>query len=178
MSATQDSPSTVAAPHPGRYWIDPDRSTIALRTTHMLGLGAVRATLAVQGGQIIVAELFGSSRVVAHAGAASFDSGNPGRDKRVRSKALLDAEHHPDIGFVSSSVSAADGTWVVRGTLTAHGVAAPCELTVTETVDRPDGLTIVATGTVDRYAHRVGGRSGLISRQVELTITAVARLTD
>jgi polyisoprenoid-binding protein YceI len=174
MSTTRPLSPAVTVPGPGRYRIDPDRSTIAVRTKHLFGLGTVHATFALRSGEIIVADRVENSRVGAVAGAASFDSQNPGRDKRVRSSALLNADAHPEISFVSGSVSETDGTWTVRGTLTAGGEQAPLELTVTDAVARPDGLTIVATGTVDRYAHGITGAKGLAGRHLELTVTAVA----
>lgn len=175
MSTARALSSTVTVPHPGRYRIAPDGSTIAVRAAHMFGLGPVRATLALRSGEIVVTERVENSRVEARADATSFDSHNPGRDKRVRSTALLNTEAHPEISFVSDSILWADEAWVVRGTLTVEGRDAPCELTITETVEHPDGLTIVATGTVDRYAHGITGAKGFIGRYVELEITAVTQ---
>jgi polyisoprenoid-binding protein YceI len=167
----------VTAPPPGRYRIDPDRSSIAVRATHLFGLGAVSASFALRSGEIVIAERVENSQVEAVASAASFDSGNPGRDKRVRSKALLNAGAHPELDFAAGSVTHTDGTWLARGTLTVRGRAAPCELTVTDTVERSDGLTIVATGCVDRYAHGVTGARGFVRRRLELTVTAVTLRT-
>jgi polyisoprenoid-binding protein YceI len=175
VSTTRPLPSTVTVPHPGRYRIDPDRSTIAVRTKHLFGLGTVHATFALQSAVIIVAERVENSRVEAIADAASFDSQNPGRDKRVRSKALLNSDTHPAISFISNSVFQTDGSWTVRGTLTARGKSAPFELSITNTVDGVDGLTIAATGVVDRYAHGITGAKGFAGRYLELSITAVAR---
>lgn len=63
----------------------------------------------------------------------------------------------------------------MRGTLNARGEDAPCELTITSAVERRDGLIIVATGTVDRYAHGITGAEGFAGRYLEITIAAVAR---
>jgi polyisoprenoid-binding protein YceI len=173
MPTTQPLSSAVIVPHPGRYLVDPDKSIIAVRTRHLFGLGAVHATFALQNAEITVAEQVENSHVRAVADAASFDSQNPGRDKRVRSRALLDTSAHPEISFISDSVSLAHGTWTIQGTLNAVGKDAPCELTIIETVQRPDGLTIIATGTIDRYAHGVTRAKGFASRYLEMTITAV-----
>jgi polyisoprenoid-binding protein YceI len=173
MSSTRPLSSTVTAPPPGRYRIDPDHSTIAVRTTHLFGLGAVHATFALRSALIVLEKRIANSRVEAVADAASFDSRNPGRDKRVTSKALLNSGAHPEISFSSDSVSQTDGTWTVRGTLTARGQSAPCELVITDALERPDGLTIIATGTVDRYAHGITGAKGFAGRYLQVTITAV-----
>jgi polyisoprenoid-binding protein YceI len=95
----------------------------------------------------------------------------------VRAKALLNSGAHPEIAFVARSVTHPDGTWAVCGTVTVRGRAAPRELAVTVTVERPEGLTIVATGSVDRYAHGVAGARGFVRRRLELTITAVTSNT-
>ncbi len=166
----------LATPHPGRYRVDPDHSTIAVRTRHLFNLGAVNATVALRGGEIDVAERLENSRVEARADAAGFDSGDARRDRQVRG--LLDAGRHPEIKFQSDSVRQSGGRWLVSGVLDVRGRRAPLELTVTESAERPGGMTIVATGRVDRYAHDVTRLKGMAARYLDLTVTVVARPTD
>lgn len=173
MFSTQPTITVVTAPEPGRYRLDPRRSTIAVRTRHLLGLSTVRGSFELRGGHIVVTEPADGSSVEAVADAASFSSGNPARDKKVRSSALLNADHHPDLGFVSGSVSRTGDIWTVHGTLTARGASAPLQLTVIDTTEAPDALTIIATGRVDRYAHGITGVKGLAGRRLDVTITAV-----
>jgi polyisoprenoid-binding protein YceI len=174
MSVPRPSSTTVTVPAPGRYRLDATRSTIAVRTKHFFGLGTVDGTFELSGGEFVVAQRIEDSRVVATAAAASFDSGNSGRDKRVSSRAFLDARDHPDFTFTSRSVVRTGNAWTAQGTLTVRGQGAPCELTVTDTEERPDGLAVVATGTVDRYAHGITGARGFAGRYLEVTITAFA----
>ena len=53
---------------------------------------------------------------------ASVNSGMVKRDDAIRSSFLLDSEDHPEMSFVSSSVSKDEGSWVLAGDLTIHGV--------------------------------------------------------
>jgi polyisoprenoid-binding protein YceI len=164
----------VTVPAPGRYRLDATRSTIVVRTRHLFGLGTVRGTFLLSGGELVVADRVEESRVEATAAADSFTSGNAGRDRRVSSKAFLDAQNHPSLAFTSRSVVKTGGSWVARGTLTVRGEGVPFELTVTDTNEQPGAQTVVATGTVDRYAHGITGARGFAGRYLEVTITAVA----
>jgi polyisoprenoid-binding protein YceI len=155
------------------YRVDPTLSTIAVRTRHLFGLGVIHGTFTLHGGQIVVAERVEDSLVEATAAAASFNSGNPGRDKRVGSKALLNAREDPEITFTSHQVVKTGSSWTAHGTLTARGHGAPCEFAVVDTVERPDGFEVVAIGTIDRYAHGITGARGLAARYLDVTVTLV-----
>jgi hypothetical protein len=61
--------------------------------------------------------------------------------------------------------------WVVIGTVTAHGVASPADLSVDEIRDNAGELTIRAT-KIDRYAHHVTAGKGLAARWLTVEITA------
>lgn len=162
-------------PCPARYRIDPEQSTVEVRTTHFFGLGHVTATFALRSAEILVAERFEDSHVSAIVDPASFNSHNRGRDKRVRSKSLLDSEAHPEISFESDSMSTTDRSWTTRGILTARGQDAPFELRVINVAEMDGEITLVATGTVDRYAHGITGAKGLAGRYLSVTLTAITR---
>lgn len=122
-----------------------------------------------------MAETVEGSHVEAVVEANSFNSLNPGRDKRVRSKALLDSVAHPEINFESDGIANADGRWAARGTLTARGQAAPFELHIIDVTERDGDVTVVATGTVDRYAHGITTARGIAGRYLDVTISATSR---
>lgn len=175
MSTSLPLPSTGAAPRPGRYRIDPEHSTVEVRTTHLFGLGDVEATFALRSAEVLLAERWEDSHVEAVADATSFDSRHPGRDKRVHSASLLDSGSYPEIGFESASISNVDGSWVARGILTARGHDAPFELRVVNVAELDGTMTVVATGTVDRYAHGITRAKGLAGRYLDVTVTAFGR---
>jgi polyisoprenoid-binding protein YceI len=105
------------------------------------------------------------------ADSASFASGSKGRDKKVRSKTFLYVDNHPDIAFESTAARVdQSGVWTLQGTITARGVAAPVEFTVSEAAMSQDELALTATATVDRYAHGITAMKGMAGRRLQLTV--------
>ncbi len=63
---------------------------------------------------------------------------------------------------------------MVAGTLTAHGVTAPVDLTVDELdVANAGVLRLRATAKVDRYAHQITAGKGMAARWLTVEIAAV-----
>ena len=82
--------------------------------------------------------------------AASLDTGNPKRDRHLRSADFLDVEHHPELRFRSTSVSDQGGGRLrVEGDLEAAGgrVSLPVDVTV---VHAEGGLELDAAATIDQ----------------------------
>lgn len=168
------TPSNTPTPAAGRYHIDPTRTTVRFHTRHLFGLGGVSGTVNLREADLTVAEPLTLTTLHAVLDAASFDTGNPRRDDDVRSAKFLDASTYPDITFDGQTVSQRNGKWVVAGTVTAHGVPAPVDLTLDELHDNPEELTVRATTRVDRYAHQVTAGKGMAARWLTIEITAVA----
>ena len=165
---------TTQAPTVGHYRIDTSRTTVRFSTRHLFGLGAVSGTVGLREAEFSVTEPL-SGTVHAVLDAASFDTGNTRRDTDVRSAKYLDVAAYPDITFDSQQVRLHEGKWVAVGTLTAHGVAAPVNLTLDE-LGRDDGKLILrASAQIDRYAHRVTAGKGLAARWLTVEVAAVAR---
>lgn len=166
--------STVQLPAAGTYRINPSTSTIAFTTRHMFGIGAVKGSFDLTSGDIIVAEPVIASQVVATATADSFTTGNPKRDKHVKSADFLHAETHPEISFRSTELVPDGVGWLLRGAITARSTTAPVELTIIEATADPTGFTVKAAGKVDRYAHDITKMKGMAARYLTLHITAHA----
>jgi polyisoprenoid-binding protein YceI len=164
----------VTIPASGVYRVDPATTTVAFHTRHIFGLGPVHGSFGLRAASLEVAEPITASRVSASVEAGSFVTGNPKRDAQVRSADFLDAEHHPEIIFVSTGLSQTDQGWVLRGEITARGVVAPVELTVLEVAVAGDVLTAHVSGIVDRYAHSMTKLKGMAGRYLTLDITARA----
>lgn len=164
-------------PAPGTYRLDPARSSTTFTTRHLFGLGKVTGSLAVQDGQVTIAADAAESTVEATLLADSFQSASTGRDKVAKSPGYLDAAGHPHLTFVGTGMVQLGQRWVVRGTLTARGVPAPVELTITDIAEDRDTVTVHATATVDRTAHGLTKGKGLAARDLQLQVTAVARRT-
>ncbi|HJP73709.1 MAG TPA: YceI family protein [Pseudonocardiaceae bacterium] len=165
---------TIQAPSQGVYRIDTTGSTISFRAKHQFGTGTVRGSFGLTGGEIAVALPPEGSTVRASANALSFASGNKARDRKVKSRTFLDAEAHPEISFESTSFEQVDGVWLLRGLLTARGVAAPADFSLDSLEVKSADILISATGKVDRYAHGITARKGLAGRHLWLSITVRA----
>jgi polyisoprenoid-binding protein YceI len=77
--------AAVQIPAAGIYQLDPAASTVTFATRHMFGLAPVKGTFRLVSGQITIADPVTSSTVSAVIDAASFATGNPQRDKDVKS---------------------------------------------------------------------------------------------
>ena len=163
---------------PGTYRIDEESCLITFRTRHLFGLGPVRGTFRLRSGEIRLAEQAGHSAVRATVDADSFHTGNPGRDRTVRSARLLDTAGHPVFTFTSTQVAESGGRWVVRGRLVVRDAEHPVELSIEQA--RADGprLTIVASTDIDRYVFGVTAMKGLAARRLSCQLEIVATRRD
>jgi len=172
MTTTTSVPETLS---PGTYRIDEERCLITFRTRHLFGLGAVRGTFRLRSGEIRLAEQVQDSAVRATVDAESFHTGNPGRDRTVRSARLLDTAEHPIFTFTSTQVAESGGRRVVRGRLVVRDAEHPVELTIEQArADGPQLLTIVASAAIDRYAFGVTAMKGLAARRLSCQLEIVA----
>lgn len=171
---TGQDAGTAALPTAGSYRIDPSRSRVGFTTRHMFGLAPVKGTFTLRSGEVVVADPVEGSSARATVDAASFDTGNPKRDKDVRSTKFLDTDAHPDITFASTGLSRSDGGWVLQGSITARGVSAPADLVVTDISPIGDDLVLTATTTVDRYAHGLTAAKGIAGRRLSFELIAHA----
>lgn len=112
----------------GTWTIDPSHSTVGFVVRH-LGFSKVRGVFTAVEGSIEVADDLTASTAQATIQAASFDSGDAGRDEHVRSADFLDAEQFPTLTFAATDVRHVGGSdYVVSGDLTIRGVTQPVEL--------------------------------------------------
>ena len=164
----------LEVPRVGRYRIDPQASTVTIRTRHLFGLGPVRATLALRDGRIQVAAPPDESAVTARFAASTFRSGNPARDAAVLSPRLLDAEAYPSLVFTSTDLTEAHGQWSLRGELEVRGVARMVEVRLGAVSEHDGVLRAAAQVAVDRYDFGLTAYRGLAARglTVGLDITA------
>lgn len=174
MTKTSMSSSRLDIPQPGRYRIDPEHSTVTIRTRHLFGLGPVRARLDLRDGRIQVSEAPQASTVQARFAASSFRSRNPVRDAAVLSPRLLNAEAYPSLTFTSTEVVQAEGQWSLRGELEVRGVTRLVEVRIGAV--EADGATLRASAqvSVDRYDFGITAFRGTAARRltVDLGITA------
>jgi polyisoprenoid-binding protein YceI len=172
----------MTEPQPGRYRIDPEHSTVTIRTRHLFGLGPVRAALDLRDGRIQVAAPPEASTVQARFAASSFRSRNPARDAAVLSSSLLDAETYPGISFTSTELvqakgqeeDQAAGLWSLRGELEVRGVTRLVEVRIDAVEGDRATLRASAQVSVDRYDFGITAYRGLAARTLTVHLGIVA----
>ena len=118
------SPAVLAAaPQPGHYDIDPDRSRVTFATRHLFGLGRVKGSFAVRRGSADIADPLEVSAIYADIDTASFRTNSRQRDRSVLSPRFLDAAGHPVMTFRSDRIAAEDQA--LTGTLTCAARPGP-----------------------------------------------------
>jgi polyisoprenoid-binding protein YceI len=127
---------------------------------------AVPGTIPVRSAGIEVDEAGRPVSVTAELDLAGIDTGNPRRDKDLRSKRFFDTDRTPHLRFSSTSVTDEPDGWRVTGTLTTG--ERRCEVVLSVRRTGPDGFT--ATGTLDRRDFGIKAPPFLIGRNVTLEI--------
>jgi polyisoprenoid-binding protein YceI len=120
--------------------LDPDRSTVEFHVPNFYGLMTVKGRFTAYDGTL---ELGPQPAVRLTIDAASLDTGHPRRDKHLRSEDFFDVEHHAEVRFTSTSVSADGDRLQVRGQLEAAGERVPLELDATLRGDEVEAVTSV-----------------------------------
>jgi len=174
MTPAEVTSNQLDVPKPGRYTISPAHSTVTIRTRHMFGLGAVRATLALRDGRILVTRSPEASHVQARFAVPSFASGSEARDAAVLSPKLLDAESYPSLSFISTELVNEHGQWSLRGELEVRGVTRQVEARIDALVS--DGATLRANARVniDRYDFGITAYRGLAARTLTFELGIIA----
>jgi polyisoprenoid-binding protein YceI len=176
MSQAEAISRKFDVPKPGRYRISPADSTVTIRTRHFFGLGAVRATLALRDGRILVAEPPQASAVQARFATSTFQSGNEARDAAVLSPKLLGAEAYPSLSFTSTDLLQEQGQWSLRGELEVRGVTRLVEARITALAVHDAGTTLSASAHagIDRYDFGITTYRGLAARRLTINLDIIA----
>lgn len=174
MTASSSPSAKPGIPPPGTYRLDPERSSVRVDVKAMFGLATVHGTFRLRAGEVNIAADPTASTVQATVEAASFASGNARRDRDVTGPGLLDAAAHPDISFASQQTRQHGDGWTVTGSVTAHGTSDPVELLVDRADFEGGTAHLHATARLDRTRLGVTRKKGMVGRDVELTIDAVA----
>jgi len=176
--AAETSPGT---PPPGRYALDPARTTVRADVKAMFGLFTVHGTFRLKDGQVSIAAEPGESSVRASLDAASYASGNAKRDADVRSPGLLDARGFPDIIFTGRGARRDGADWLLTGSVTAHGTPVQAQVRVTGVSgvradgQAPEFVRFQATARLDRTSFGITRKKGMVGRMVTVVIEAVGQ---
>jgi polyisoprenoid-binding protein YceI len=157
-------------PAAGRYRLDPSRSSVAFRTRHLFGLGAVSGTLRVTAGDVSV----DPASVSAILSASSFSTGSRARDRDIRSAKFLDAERYPDITFTAGTLNQTQSGWTLAGELTVRERSEPVTLAIDSVEVDGAGFRARASARIDRYALGLTAAKGIAARHLDVELTATA----
>ena len=119
----------------------------------------------------------GASRVQVNIRTASIDSNHAERDKHLRSEDFLDVDKYPEAEFVSTGFTEKeDGTAVLTGNLTLHGVTRPVTIDVKHIGHGPDpwgGIRRGFEGTtrLKLSDYKIDYDLGPAAREVELFLS-------
>jgi polyisoprenoid-binding protein YceI len=117
-------------PEAGTYVFDPGHTVIGATARHLM-VTKVRGQFREFTGSIVIAEDPLESKVEVHIKTASIDTSVADRDNHLRSPDFLDVENHPELTFVSKSVTKFSGDeLVLLGDLTIRGTTKEIELPV------------------------------------------------
>lgn len=121
----------------GTWAIDPVHTHVGFVIKHMM-VSKVRGRFTQFSGAIVTGEDPLGSSVSVTVDVASIDTHNEMRDNHIRSADFFDAEHHPDMTFVSTAVRFEDGQFLVDGGLTIRGTTRDVTLAVEELAFGPN----------------------------------------
>lgn len=114
-------------PASGTWAIDPTHTQAEFVVRHLM-VTKVRGGFQDISGTIVVGDDPAESRVEVTIPVASVSTGAADRDAHLLSEDFLDAENHPSITFVSTSVEPSESSWKLTGDLTIKGVTKPVVL--------------------------------------------------
>lgn len=106
----------------GTWNLDATHSTAGFVVRHA-GISKVRGQFTEIEGALTLGETLADSSVTATIQAASFSSGDAGRDGHVKSADFFDVETFPTLTFASSAVSGDQEDFELTGELTIRGIA-------------------------------------------------------
>lgn len=170
MSTPQTAPQLTApeiAGQSARWTIDPTHTSVGFGVRHMM-ITNVRGEFRKIAGEVAFDPARPeASRVSATIDVASIDTREEKRDAHLRSADFFDAEHHPEMTFVSRRVRAKGEGYEVAGDLTIRGTTREVTLVV-------EGVTAAHT---DPWGHRrIGASARAKIRRSEFGMTWNAAL--
>jgi len=171
-SAAASPAGRAVTPPPGRYRLDPARTTIRADVPVMFGLVTVHGTFRLAAGDVHIAEDPGQSSVRLTIDAGSFSAGRGMRDVDVMSAALLDASAYPEIEFTGRGPRLDGAGWLLPGQVTAHGVTAPVEIRITLAAADDGVARFRAVARLERTRFGITKKQGLVGTTVDLTVDA------
>ena len=154
--------------------LDPAATHVAFSVSN-LSMANVGGHFRLTSGRVTLVEEDPSrSTVEAVIDATSVDTGEPKRDRHLRSAAFLDVDHHPSITFRSTRIEQVGaGHWKVAGTLTILDAARSVVLDVQGGTVHGTRADAHASVTIDRRDFGMTYAGFAVGQEVTITIDAV-----
>ena len=162
--------SATTALAAGRWRLDPTLSTVSF-VARELGMIRVQGSLPLLEGWVDVDDRGAPVAAGGSLDVAGVDTGNPRRDRDLRSARFLDAGAWPSIRFLTSGIRSAAGGWTASGTMRAKGLQVPLTWEVT-----PSGPGFEAAAAVDLPAVGIRVPGWLIQHRVQVRLSAAVTL--
>jgi polyisoprenoid-binding protein YceI len=114
-----------------KWTIDPSHSEIGFKVKHLM-ITNVKGFFKAYSGEVETAgDDLNNASIKFSAQTASVDTASEQRDAHLRSADFFDADNHPSMDFVSTSVTKKSGDeYALKGNLTIRGVTKPVEFNV------------------------------------------------
>lgn len=162
---------------PLAYDLQRDASTVAFATD--FGGQTITGDIPLDAADLVIDfDRLSNCKIAVRLNAARADASFPFAAQALKGPTVLDTAAHPQMTFVSTSVSPKGKGARVKGNLTIRGVTRPVTLEAqiwrqkgTESGDR-SRLTVQLTGAVKRSDFGATGYSDMVSDVVRITITA------
>jgi len=154
--------------------LDPAATQVAF-SVRILSIADVDGHLRLTSGRVtLVEEDPARSTVEAVIDATSVDTGEPKRDRYLRSAAFLDVDHHPSITFRSTRIEQVGaGHWKVAGTLTILDATRPVVVDVQGGPVHGNRADAHASVTIDRRDFGMTYAGFAVGKEVAITIETV-----
>jgi polyisoprenoid-binding protein YceI len=156
--------------------LDPAATQVAF-SVHNLSIANVEGHFRLTSGRVtLVDEDPSRSTVEAVIDATSVDTGEPKRDRHLRSADFLDVDHHPSITFRSTRIEQVGaGHWKVAGALAILDATRPVVLDVQGGAVHGNRADAHASVTIDRRDFGMTYAGFAVGKEVTITIDAVGR---
>ena len=167
-----------AAPPAYRYQLDSTRSAIGARVT-VLGLAHKSAQFPkMSGGFVVSPAQLGAVDFDVAVDARALSTKDPEVGEKLKGADFLDVSRHPIVSFSGERMTLTGPTTArIDGALTARGVTRPASMQVTfaappAQANGREPVQISARTTIDRRQFGMNAYSGVVGRNVTITINA------
>ena len=166
------------------FELDPTHTYPSFAVSHM-GLSVMQGRFNETRGSFVLDRKGGHSSVKVTVKVASLDSGMDSRDQRLLAENFFDAEHYPEMSYVSTGVKFdGDNVSAIEGKLTLHGVTQPLTLAVSamhcavHALKRVWACGFEARGTLKRSDYGITAYLPEVGDEVQLRIEAEGQRVD